>query len=236
MVRVAIVEDEAPYAALLQKLLARYQQEHQVEFRVTLFSDGTEIATRYRGEFDLILLDIQMRSMDGLTAAEQIRKADEAVPIIFVTQMAQYAIRGYAVGALDFMLKPVSYIEFSKKLKRGLDAIRRHEKKYVTLPIDGGVIRFELGQIYYIESRGHHIILHSKTDSHTHVGTMKEMERRLQPDGFFRCNNCYLVHLAHVESVHGYTLRVGRYDLQISRPRKKEFMQALTDYMGETML
>lgn len=236
MIRVAIVEDEAVCAAKLQNLLAQYRQEHNTEFNVTVFSDGSEITARYRANYDIILLDIQMNHMDGLTAAEEIRKKDEVVHIIFVTNMAQYAIRGYSVGALDFVLKPVSYIDFSKKLKRALDAIKRQEKKYISLLIKGGVMRISLDQIYYIESFKHNIIIHTRTESITHIETMKNMEISLINEPFYRCNNCYLVNLAHVKSVRGNCVWVGEYQLQISRPKKKDFMRALTDYFGNQML
>lgn len=236
MIRVAIVEDETPYVVKLQKLLERYCQEHHVDFNATVFSDGAEIAERYRAEYDLILLDIQMRCMDGLAAARQIRKIDEGVTIIFVTHMAQYAIQGYSVGALDFVLKPVSYIDFSQKLKRALNTIKRQEKKYIGFAIKGGVMRFDLRQIHYIESVKHNIIVHTGTECHTYTDTLKNIESRLAGEPFYRCNNCYLVNLAHVKSVQGNFALVGEDKLQISRPRKKDFMRSLTDYFGGSML
>lgn len=236
MIRVAIVEDEDVYAAALQQHLNRYRQEHHVDFSVTVFSDGTEITSQYRADYDLILLDIQMKCMDGLTAAEQIRKIDETVPIIFVTHMAQYAIRGYSVGALDFILKPVSYVDFEQKLRRAIDAVKRQEKKYISLIIKGGAMRFALDDIYYIESLNHNIIIHTKNENFTNIDTLKNMENRLADEPFYRCNNCYLVNLSHVKGVRDNLVLVGDYSLQISRPRKKHFMRALTDYFGSSML
>lgn len=236
MIRVAIVEDEEFYAAKLQQFLTQYGKENNVEFNVTVFSDGSEITARYRADYDLLLLDIQMKLMDGLTAAEHIRKTDETVPIIFVSQMAQFAIRGYSVGALDFVLKPVSYIDFSQKLRRALDAVKRNEKKYISLAVKGGVIRFALADIYYIESLKHYMVIHTEPENITYIGTMKDIENRLDGEPFYRCNNCYLVNLAHVKSVRGNFVQVGGFSLQISRPRKKDFMRALTDYLGSSLL
>lgn len=236
MIRVAIVEDEEFYAAKLQQFLAQYGEENNVQFNVTVFSDGSEITARYRADYDLLLLDIQMKLMDGLTAAEHIRKTDENVPIIFVSQMAQFAIRGYSVGALDFVLKPVSYIDFSQKLRRALDVVKRNEKKYISLAVKGGVIRFDLVDIYYIESLKHYMVIHTESEDVTYIDTMKNIENRLAGEPFYRCNNCYLVNLAHVKSVRGSLVQVGGFNLQISRPRKKDFMRALTDYLGSSLL
>ena len=87
-------------------------------FELTTFEDGEEIVTDYRAAYDIILLDVQMRHMDGMAAAEAIRKADKDVILIFITNMAQFAIRGYAVDALDYVLKPVPYLPFPSSCRR----------------------------------------------------------------------------------------------------------------------
>ncbi len=232
MIRIAIVEDEAVYVRQLKEHLTKYEEETGETFRISVFSDGDEIVTGYRAEYDLIFLDVQMAFMDGMTAAEHIRKLDQDVMIIFITNMAQYAIRGYTVNALDFMLKPVSYFAFSQKLKRALEQLKRRTKKYINLKADGGIARIALDQIYYIESMKHSIIVHGTERDYILNGTMKEMERQLAEDNFYRCNNCYLVNLSQVESVRDGMVYTRGGQLQISRPKRKAFMEALTDYMG----
>lgn len=232
MIRVAIVEDEASYVEQIQSFIKQYQIENGQVIEVTVFSDGDEIVSNYRAEFDIIFLDIQMKFMDGMTAAEHIRKIDQSVIIIFITNMAQYAIRGYAVNALDYILKPITYFAFSEKFKRAIALFKQREKKYITLKIDGGIARLPLNEIYYMESMKHRIIVHTETMDYSMICTMKEMEERLADDNFFRCNNCYLVNLALVERVYNNEVILGEHKLQISRPRRKVFMAALTDYMG----
>ena len=101
MVRIAIVEDEDIYIKQLTEYMKRYQQESGEEINVTVYRDGDGIISKYKAQFDIILMDIQMKFMDGMTAAEEIRKTDSEVIIIFITNMTQYAIRGYEVDALD---------------------------------------------------------------------------------------------------------------------------------------
>ena len=126
MVNLAIVEDEDSYAAQLTEYIERYQRESGNSFKITRFKDGDEIANGYKGEFDVILMDIEMKFMDGMTAAEEIRRLDQDVVIMFITNMTNYAIRGYQVDALDYVLKPVSYFAFSQKLERALTRIRKN--------------------------------------------------------------------------------------------------------------
>lgn len=126
MIKIAIVEDEAMYAKQLEEFLHQYEKENGEAFDITIYSDGDQIVNKYQSQYDIILMDVEMKFMDGMSAAEEIRKVDTEVVIIFITNMAQYAIRGYAVDALDYVLKPVSYFAFSQRLSR---AIRAHEKK-----------------------------------------------------------------------------------------------------------
>ena len=95
MLRIAVVEDDKTYAAQLKEYLVRYGTENNQKKRVALFPDGEDIVTDYSAEFDIILMDVEMTFMDGMTTAERIREKDNEVVIIFITNMPQYAIKGY---------------------------------------------------------------------------------------------------------------------------------------------
>ena len=117
MLRIAVVEDDKTYAAQLKEYLVRYGTETNQKISVALFPDGEDIVTDYSAEFDIILMDVEMTFMDGMTAAEKIREKDNEVVIIFITNMPQYAIQGYKVDALDYVLKPISYFAFSQTVR-----------------------------------------------------------------------------------------------------------------------
>ena len=118
MIRVAIVEDEEAVREQLLGYVQRYTRQYGTTFEVRTFSDGVEILEGYRPVFDLILLDVEMKHLDGMETAQRIRALDSDVMIVFITNMAQYAIKGYAVGALDYVLKPVPYFAFSQQLQK----------------------------------------------------------------------------------------------------------------------
>ncbi len=102
MIKIAIVEDEAMYAKQLEEFLHQYEAENHEAFDITIYSDGDQIVNKYKSQLILSLWMFEMKFMDGMSAAEEIRKMDSEVVIIFITNMAQYAIRGYAVDALDY--------------------------------------------------------------------------------------------------------------------------------------
>lgn len=232
MIRIAIVEDEAESVQQLQQFLLRYQQERGCEIKTRIFTDGEEIVRSYRPEYDMILMDVQLKVMDGMTAAELIRRQDPEVIIIFITNMAQYAIRGYAVDALDYVLKPVAYFAFSQRLDRAVDRLSRRRTHYLAIPVKGGTQKLDIGQIRYLESRGHTLIFHMKREEIVSNGTMKEMEDLLGKYGFCRCNKGYLLNLEYVDGIQDGCALVGTERLLISRGRKSPFLEALANYMG----
>ena len=201
MINIAIVEDEAMYAKQLQEFLLQYQKENGEVFNITVYSDGDQIVHKYKSQFDIILMDVEMKFMDGMSAAEEIRKADTEVVIIFITNMAQYAIRGYAVDALDYVLKPVSYFAFSQRLNRAISRMKKREQKVITVNIKGGAVRINIANIYYIESQGHNLVLHTILGDYESAGTMKEVEEKLQGLNFCRGNKGYLINLQHVDGI-----------------------------------
>ena len=235
MIQIAIVEDEEIYVKQLTEYIRKYQTERGRSIKVTVFGDGEDITENYRGGFDIILMDVEMKFMDGMSAAEEIRKIDTEVVIIFITNMAQYAIRGYAVDALDYVLKPVSYFAFSQRLNRAISRMKKRETKIIMVNMKGGMVRINVANIYYIESQGHTLILHTILGNYETTGKMKEMEEKLSEMNFCRGNKGYLINLQHVERIQDGCALVKGENLTLSRARRKVFMEALTRYWGEVI-
>lgn len=234
MIRIAIVEDEPGFVTILKNYLQRYEKEQQISFAVSVFSDGLDIVTDYRAEYDIILLDIQMKHLNGMETAEKIRKQDDDVAFIFVTSTVQYAVQGYLVDALGYVVKPVPYLAFSKILDKAVKQVqKRQNKSYLTIEVEGGQLRLDVSSIYYIESQRHNILIHAEKGDFLTAGPMKKTEELLTGKGFAKCHNAYLINLAHVRGVlQSSVLLTQNIDLPVSRTRKKAFMDALTDYIG----
>ena len=229
---IAIVEDDRATRAQLVSYIERYFGGDKRSCRIDEFADGLDILDDYRASYDLILLDIQMEHMDGLKTAQEIRKADENVFLVFITNLANYAIRGYSVNALDFVLKPVNYLMLEPILQRVEKLLARRASKYITFPTEQGLIRLSVDQVFFVESDGHMVQIHTDRQVYRMRETMKEMERKLAPLGFYRCNNCYLVNMSRLERVEKMTVQIAGQELSISRPRYRGFMDALADFIG----
>lgn len=234
MIHIAVVEDDAASQKQLQNYLCRFEATTDETFHITTFSDGHEIAYNYKAVYDIILMDIELGVVDGMKAAELIRKLDRDVVIIFITNLPQYAIRGYSVEALDYILKPVSYYMLSQTLGRAIERMERRKQQHIRVSIGRGQIKkLEIGAIYYIEVQEHILIYHTVEGNFSVSGTMRELEKQLTDKGFFRCNKGFLINLQHVESFQDGCAMVGGDQVQISRPKKKPFLDALNNYLGE---
>lgn len=235
MIRIALVDDDVSSLEQLKEYFFKYQKERNIAIQIDTFLDGDEIVENYSAAYDMILLDIEMRFMDGMTAAGLIREKDPEVVIIFITNMAQYAIKGYTVNAMDYILKPLAYFSFSQRLDKAIERINKKVDKFIAVSVKGGKVKLYLSDICYIESQGHRLIFHTKTEEYVTSATMKEMEEKLKDMNFFRCNKGCLLNLFYVDSVLDGCVIINGEKVIISRARKKEFTEALTNFLGGTL-
>jgi len=232
MYHVAIVEDEVSFATQLQEYLKQYEEENDVRFKISVFGDGAEILADYQPLYDIILLDIEMPKVNGMKAAEEIRAQDADVTLMFITNMANYAIRGYEVGALDFVMKPINYYTFSMKMTRVLKRTKQKAQQEILLTLPDGVKKLNVQQIYYVEVQNRMLYYHTDEGVFVMRGTMQSVEQMLAPYAFAKCNHWYIVNLKHVSEVKKNTAVVAGNELEVSRRNRTAFLKALTDYMG----
>lgn len=230
--KIAVVEDDLVTRKQTIEYFRRFQEESGMVMDVAEFSDGKDLVQDYRPCYDLIFLDIEMKEMDGMKTAEIIRKRDENVMLVFLTNMSGYAIRGYEVHASDYILKPLSYPLFEMKMKEFIRHLERNQAKSVVIQAGDEVHKVAVNDILYVEVSDHRVIYHTFRKKIELWGSLRSAEKLLDGMGFAKCNTCYLVNLRHVNGVIKNEVQVGDIILQISRPKKKEFLQAVADYVG----
>ena len=130
------------------------------------------------------------------------------------------------------MLKPVPYFAFSQQLLKAVSRLEKRAKRYLTVPVEGGLRRLDTASIYYLESEGHRVHFYTDEGDFSAPGALKAFEEKLADCPFARCNSGYLVNLAQVRELRQSTVQVGPCELQVSRPKRKGFLAALTDYIG----
>lgn len=233
MIKIAFIDDDLEQHKIYDDYMEKFQKENGTEFKVSKFYDGSEIVRDNMSGYDILVLDVQMKDLNGIDTAHYIRKLDKNVVIIFATNMQQYAVKGYAVNALDYLLKPVTYFAFSKRLQDAVEIINNRKSSFLLLNTEKGICKVDASLILYIESMKHKVKIITETEEYIMTNTIKRLEEELKDNkGFFRCNSCYLVNMAHVNKINENFAQVGKHSLAISRPKKKAFLQALAEYIG----
>lgn len=235
MFNVAIVEDEISAADIIEKFLEKFGRETDECFSIRRFSSAVEFLQDYKSYHDMVFMDINMPGMDGMTASRKLREIDPNVVLIFVTNMARYAVGGYEVGAFDFIVKPVSYANFAMKLRRALKAISRRDEKTVLISGKTNTRKVYVSHIRYVEVMNHVIVYHTTDGDIQTTGTMKAVTQNLKDAPFALCNQSYFVNLEYVNGINAEGVMVDGEVLPISRPRKREFLRALNLYVNNRM-
>ena len=234
MRNIAIVEDDNGDAKLLVSYIERYAAASGQDFKVWRFTNAADFLADYKDIYAVVFFDIQMPKMNGMDGAEELRKIDKTVSIIFITNLVQFAQKGYEVDAVGFLVKPVSYYDFSLKFRKALDIYVMNEARTITIKSRGGLFRISTDKLMYVEIIAHRLYYHLIDGDIEVTGVLSEAERELSQFGFLRCNNCYLVNPKFIIGVRGSEVQVGNRALQISRPRRAAFLTGLANwYAGQ---
>ena len=199
--RVAIVDDSVTDARFVEGILTDWAGEKQTAIQAEVFSSAESFMFRYAEdkEWDILLLDIEMGAMDGVTMAKKVRAHNEAVQIVFITGYSDYIAEGYEVAALHYLMKPVSREKLARVLDRAAQSLSR-QVRTVLLPVGKETLCLPADEIRYAESLGHYMIVHTGGGEFKCRMTAGEAETLLGR-GFARCHRSVIVGLRHVARV-----------------------------------
>ncbi len=233
LIKVAIVENEDEVAKKDAMLLEQYAAENQVNIEKKIFSNALAFLED-KTVFDAVLMDIDMPGINGMKAAEELRKENKRIDIIFTTNLPQYAIDGYKVEAIDFVIKPISFPNLSFAMEKVLEKKKNSLNGSFFLKIGSMARRFDNNEIIYFEMVGHNIVMHEEGLEPFKVrGSLKMVEPELNPDVFVKINSGIIVNLSKVRSLgDGVCLMDDGSSLPISRSHKKEFATRLAQFYG----
>lgn len=232
---IAIVEDEKPQAELLKSYVKRYGEEKNIDFRFFWFEDAMDFLHNYKAMYDIVFMDIEMPYLNGMNAAKELRKIDKEVCLIFVTNIARYAIKGYSVDATDYMVKPIGYSTFSFRMERAIAVAMHNGKRDIVITSNRSYYRVNVNDILYVESRGHKVVYHTISEEIESWETLQGASEKLG-DAFVSPRTGVFVNLKHIKSIQGDNISLGDgYELiRIARDKKKEFINAFTVFVSHT--
>lgn len=230
--RVCIVEDNKEAREKLCGFLFEYGKKRNYTFNISSYADAFDFLEEFRGNFDFIFMDIELPDINGIEAVRRIRERDKRVIVIFVTNMAQYAVKGYEVDALDFIVKPVQFSAFSMKLDRAVERYNATQDKEIWITDGSKKRRLRTSEIKYVEVTHHNVIYHTLDGDYKSYDQLKNVCIALADLPFALCNRCFLVNLHYVTAIEELSVTVSGEKLQISRNKKKDFLNKLNEYLG----
>ncbi len=231
MINIAIIEDSQEDFEYLARGIQEYSKSSGEAVTVRHYESALRFLDEYKFNCDIIFMDIELPDINGVLASEKLRAKDNDVALVFVTNLAHLAIKGYSVSAADFIVKPVNYYKLSALLTKLIKNIKVNRDDYITLSTVSGVERISVSRIMFVEAEAHRITFHLTDRQVTYSGTLTACEKMLPQQNFVRCYQSYIVNIKYVESCGGEELILADgAKIPVSRLRKKEVMQQLSSY------
>ena len=231
---IAVVDDDGKEALELKGLVEAYFQEHSLPCLVQIYQAPMDFI-RNADRHDIVFLDIRMDQLDGLEVARLMRKVDEKSILIFVTHMAQLAIKGYQVDALDFIVKPADRFSITYVLDKALSRLRSIGGTVVPIKTAEGILTVSDNDIHYVEVFDHNLVYHTTQGTYTSRGRLSDVRKRLGEERFVTCNRSFLVNLRYVSSIRPESLVVDGVEISVSKPHRKEILARFSDFVGENL-
>lgn len=230
---IAVIEDNDIDRENCLSFLNRYANEKGYVFTIDPYQNGESFLFNEKN-YHILIVDINLGGINGIELTRKIREKDNLVIIIFVTNLAKYACSGYEVDAMDFLIKPLKYLQFSLKIDKAVSIAEKTFLNEIIIASENGVTKVNVNDILYIEVQGHVLRYHINNEILISSGSLKECEKKLGQYGFLKCNNCYLVNAYRISRIKKYDcyLDTGE-SILISHPRRKAFMDDFMEYIGK---
>ncbi len=231
MLELAVCDDEKVFRSDLRKILSRELELCGIRYLIREFASGEElIAGLEQTDCQILFLDIEMKGLDGVTAARRLRQMKRQMEIIFVTSYADFVFQGYEVRALNYILKPYDPNKITAVLHTALEALDAEAEKYYVIEQKQGSIRLPLSSVKYFASDRRMIHAVTTDREYTFYEKLSELETEL-PESFVRIHNRYLVHLKYLQAIQQNTAVVDGEALPVSRSCKNSLSAAFAKYM-----
>ncbi len=233
MLKIGVVEDNIAEMKPLLEFLDGYFRNKGIEQNTASFTSSESFLSNNNFDYDILFLDIELPGMNGMDLARAYREKNKKTVIVFVTNMAQYAINGYEVEAYDFIVKPIKPGILNIKLDRILEKLSLSSNDKVVISIDRRPTVFVYDSIMFIETSNHNITINTSDGKvYKARASLSSLEKDFVAHGFYRISSYALVNLKYVTGIDHDDVMIKDNAIRVSRPKKKDFMLALSNYLG----
>lgn len=218
MISIGICDDEAPTRRALRTPLERKLQLLGISYRILEYDSGEALFSHPEREYlDILFLDIEMKQMNGMETAKNLRKRNSHTLLIFVTAYPDFVFQGYEVHAFHYILKPYEEHKIQAVLEQALEELGRDREPYFTLERKSGILKIPLKKVLAFSSDRRKVVIFLNDGSRPDFyGKLDEVESGL-PDYFVRCHNRHLVNLNFVSALEKDRCICGQKQFPVSR-------------------
>ena len=227
MLLLAIVDDDPNDSSALSALVAEYFKKNNRAYMFRVFNTSMDFI-RSTENYDIVFMDIRMDQLDGLEGARIMRKINTSSALIFVTHMAQLAIKGYEVDALHYLTKPLSAEKLTQVLSKAADKLSV-EPPSVVISCDGETLKLYESDILYAEAFLHYIVIHTKDNEYKIKEPISVFENKVSDD-FYRIHRSYLVSLKYITRISRTSVTIGNSTLPLSRGKYDDINRAFIEH------
>lgn len=235
--KIAICDDDSLQLEILTKYCKNWAEAFNNSVDIITYPSAEAFLFAYEEglNFDVLLLDIEMKEISGMDLAKELRNLKDDITIIFITGIKDHAFEGYHVEALDYILKPVNEVHLEKALNM---AVKKSALKEPILLIEtaGKVVKVKEKYLCYIESMGHNTILHTDDKEYESKKSIGSFEKDLNDNLFFRCHRCYLINIAKIETISKNEVKLeGNFVVPIARGKWEPLNRAFLNYYRSSL-
>ena len=232
IINIALLEDEIKEQEKTIELLNRFAKENECEFAIDFFDNALDIKKTELGKYHLILLDIILDNQKetGFDVAKYIREQNEKVAIVFITKTVSFAIKGYEVNALDYVLKPLSYEDLSLKLKKYIASLLQEKDILLTFKCVDCLLKVKESEIFYFDIYSHYIDIYTAKGIYKCRGKISDIEK-IVSSSFARISRNCMINLKHLDEVKKDNAYINNTLLKITDNYKKSFLKSFNLYL-----
>ena len=202
-------------------------------YNINIFNSAEEMLEKNIDDVDIFLLDIKMKKMSGMEAAQNIRSRGINSEIIFLTGLIEYAKDGYKVRAYRYILKPIKFDELQESILNCIEEINKNKRKYFLIDQNGKIEKIKIDLIKYIEINRKELIIHLVDKNIIYSWkSIAEFDKKLEKYGFFRVHKSFLVNMIYIDLITNDAVIIGVDKVPVSKYRIKDLKQKFTRFIG----
>lgn len=228
--KIAICDDEQEQTEYIASIVTSWSAHEGHPCEIHTFASAEAFLFEYAEDkaYDILLLDVEMKNMNGIELAKCIRRDNNRAEIIFITSHFEFVGEGYEVDALHYLIKPISAEKLTQVLTKAAEKLSV-EPPSVVVSCEGETVKLYESDILYVESFLHYIIIHIKDQEYKIKESISGFEGQLSDD-FYRVHRSYLVSLKHITQISRTSVHIGSTELPLSRGKYDDINRAFIEH------